>query len=177
MIISVLTYKFFLICERNSWWKTCFLCENYYRQILAFYGLNGPLELLASDLNVTKKPRSRSSLSKPIKIHRKAPVLECCLDNVSSLHNNILITLQIFLMQPYQKTFAKMHKWSHGPVWMYFFWNILFWEEEHQMQVLRGILSEREGLLRKSENAFIHVQVTNSSAATQAQFSTKNTVS
>ena len=45
------------------------------------------------------------------------------------------------------------------------------------MQVLRGILSERERLLRKSENAFIHVQVTNSSAATQAQFSTKNTVS
>ena len=60
--------------------------------------------------------------------------------------------------------------------------NVLFLEytflgEEHQMQVLRGILSERERLLRKSENAFIHVQVTNSSAATQAQFSTKNTVS
>lgn len=45
------------------------------------------------------------------------------------------------------------------------------------MQVLRGMLSEREGLLRKSENAFMHVQVTNSSATAQAQFSTKNTFS
>ena len=36
---------------------------------------------------------------------------------------------------------------------------------------------ERQGLLRKSENAFMHVQVTNSSATAQAQFSTKNTFS
>ena len=73
----------------------------------AFYGVNGPFELLASNLNVTKKARSRSSLSKPIKIHRKAPVLESCLDNVLSLHNNILITLQIFLMQTHQKNVCK----------------------------------------------------------------------
>ena len=32
-------------------------------------------------------------------------------------------------------------------------------------------------MLRKSENAFIHVRVTNSSAAAQAQFSTKKTLS
>ena len=66
------------------------------------------------------------------------------------------------------------------------FWNILFLgggasNAGFARHVIRERERERErvreGLLRKSENAFMHVQVANSSTTAQAQFSTKNTFS